>query len=358
MKTREVYLISGQSLQDAQTVDVDLTKSLKILALRIQYKATNGATSNTVGRLNGMVSKLVVDDGSNVLHSLSMREEQAKNFFDYGQLPYQSLTQAGGGVVTEECVIDFRRDVEDTNFYLDTSRFTNPKLHLTHSLTISATAGFATGTGKLSVIALVIDSGAPPCQGFVMAKEVDSRASAASGDTTIDLPLDFPIAAIMLQDPVDGQTPDHYISNFKLTADTDSFIPINMAYTDLLQDNERCYGKAEQHQTVLNGTSGTLTGDIYFDTAGDIEQAGATAKGTVTVQTANQSTLAMTTGETGSVTARMRGAAPHATAIYNFGDGYSSDQIFSPAGVGKFQLKYTNAATGATPKVVTVQQHS
>src|SRR6185437_13972157 len=115
----------------------------------------NGATSNTVGRLNGMVSKLVVDDGSNVLHSLSMREEQAKNFFDYGKLPYQSLTQAGGGVVTEECVIDFRRDVEDTNFYLDTSRFNNPKLHLTHSLTISATAGFATGTGKLSVIALV-----------------------------------------------------------------------------------------------------------------------------------------------------------------------------------------------------------
>lgn len=358
MKLREVYLVNGQTLKDSDTVSVDLTKSLKILALRVQYQNTNGATSNTVGRLNSMVSKLAVVDGSSVLHSLSMREEQAKNFFDYGRLPFQQLTQAAAGVVIEEAVIDFRRYVGDTSFYLDTSRYQNPQLQLTHAFTISATAGFATGDGKLSVIATVIDSGAPPCQGFVMAKEIDSFSTTSSGDNTTDLPLDFPIAAIMVQDPVDGQGPDHYLSNLKLTADTDSFVPVSTAYLDLLYANKRCYGDAEQHQTVLNATTGTLKGDVYFDTAGEMEQAGATAKGVLTVQTANQSTLAMTTGESGSVTCRMKGGAPHATAIYKFGDGESPDQIFSPSGVGKFQLKLTNANSGATAKVVVVQQHS
>ena len=44
--------------------------------------------------------------------------------------------------------------------------------------------------------------------------------------------------------------------------------------------------------------------------------------------------------------------------IYRFGDGSDPSDIFDPSGVSKFQLKLTNASTGATPKVVTIQQHS
>lgn len=358
MKLRWVYLADGQSLNDSDTVTLNITKGLKILAIRCRYSATNGGTSNTVGRLNGMVSKLAVVDGSQVLHSLSFREEQARNFRVNGYMPYQSLSQAAGDTVTEEAIIDFRRFPGDTSFYLDTANYSNPQLQLTHALTISATAGFATGTGSLSVIALVIDSGAPSRLGFVMAKEIDSFASTSSGDHTTDLPLDFPIAEIMVQDPVDGEGPDHYLPNFKLTADTDSFIPVDMAYTDLLADNLEQFGRAAQDQVVLNGTSGTLKGDVYYATEGIMAAAGATAKGLLTVQAANESTLAMTTGETGSVVGKMVGSAVHATVYFPFGDGISPDQIFSPQGVGKFQLKLTNAATGATPKVVVVQQHS
>ncbi|MGH9487133.1 MAG: hypothetical protein ACRD04_06025 [Terriglobales bacterium] len=336
----------------------DISSGLKIVKLRVQYTNTNGATSNTVGRLNGMVSKLAVLDGSSVIHSLSMREEQAKNFFDSGRLPFQQLTQAAAGTVIEEAVIDFRRGPGDTAFYLDTSTLQNPQLQLTHAFTISATAGFATGNGKLSVIATVIDSGAPARLGYVMAKELASFATAASGDEDLDLPLDFPIASILVQAPVDGDTPDTFFSNFKLSQDTDSFIPIDSAYLDLLYKNLEEFGEAEQLQTVLNATTGTLKGDVYFRTAGILAAAGATAKGVLTVQAANESTLAMTTGETGAVVGKMQGGAPHGSALYRFGDGMSSDQIFSPAGVGKFQLILTQAATGATAKVVVIQQHS
>lgn len=358
MKIRQVYLANAKSLNDSDTVTIDITRGLKILRLRCQYQATNGATSNTVGRLNGMVSKLAILDGSSVLYSGSMREVQADNAKMYGRLPFQKLSQAAAAVITEEAVIDFTLGPGDDSHYLDTSRFANPQISLTHALTISATAGFATGTGKLSIIADAIDSGAGAALGFRMLKEIDSFASASSGDHLTDLPLDFPIIGIQVQDPVDAQLADHALSNFELTADTDSFIPINMTIDDLLRGNAEKFGRFRQLIDALNGTSATIIGDLYFDTAGDLSQAGATAKGIATVVTANEITLAMTTGETGVVTAKLHGQAPHSAKFYVFGDGQTPADFFSPQGVGKFQLKLTNAATGATVKVVVEQLHS
>jgi hypothetical protein len=354
MKTRDVYLINGQTLKDSDTVTVDITKGLKIQYLIVKYSNTNGATSNTVGRLASMVSKLAVIDGSNVLHSLSMDEEQAKNFYDYKALPYQSLTQAAGGVITEECIIDFRRRPGDANFYLDTSRYTNPQLQFTHAFTISASAGFATGDGKLTVIARVIDSGAAANQGFVMAKELDSFASAASGDHTTDLPLDFPIASVMVLAPVDGEGPEDYLSNFKLTADTDSFIPIDMSFQDLLDRNYDEFGLGDQYMALLAGTSATFDGDLYDNVIAHVADS-SIAGSYVTAPDGNE--VAAANASSATIGIHVRGSAPKASVIYRFGDGYDPTDIFSPQGVGKFQLKLTNKATGVTPKVVTVQQH-
>lgn len=358
MRLRDVYLLDGQTLNDSDTVTVPLTGVGKILFLRIQYSDTNGATSNTVGRLNGMVSKLSVIDGSTVLHSLSMREEQAKNAFDYGHMPYQVLTQAAAALIAEEAVIDFRRRPGDVQFYLDTQMYQNPQLQLTHALTVSATAGFATGNGKLSVIARVIDSGAPSRMGFVSAKELASFASAASGDQIIQLPLDFPIASLLVQNPVDATAPDNYLSNFKLTQDNDSFIPVNMSYDDLLRYNLNEFGEFEQRIDSLTGTTATLLGDLYYRTRGYAGPAGATELAVVTTVTANQVAMVGTTGGTTVSAATLKGQAPHGSVIYRFGDPMDPTQLFSPQGVGIFQLKLTQANTGATPKVVVIQQRT
>jgi hypothetical protein len=358
MKTRDVYLINGQTLNDSDTVTQDVTRGLKILYLIVQYSATNGATSNTLARLNSMVSKLAIIDGSDIKHSLSMREEQAWNFYMYGQLPYQSLSQAAAAVVVERAVIDFRRSRDDKNFYLDTSGMSNPQIQLTHNLTISATAGFATGSGKVTVIARVIDADALPNQGFVMAKELDSFASAASGDHTTDLPLDFPLSHILVLNPVNAKTPDNSLSNFKLTADTDAFIPINESYADLLRRNYDDFGEAYQDVNILTDTTYTDECDLYYHTGEAVIQGGATAKLLTSVVAANEMKGTMTTGESGTISIRETGSAPHSSTIYQFGDGYDPADVFNPAGVGKFQLKLTSAATGATPKVVTVQQHN
>src|SRR5487761_2548224 len=200
MRLRDVYLLNQQSLNDSDTVTVNLAGVGKILYLRIQYQDQNGATSNTLCKLNGSVSKLQVIDGSTVIQSLSMREAQSKNFFDFGRMPFQILSEDDDIVLIEEAFLDFRRHPNDTQFYFDTSMYQNPQLQLTHALPVSATAGFVTGDGRLTVIARVIDSGAPSRLGVVTAKEVDSFATAASGDHNTDLPIDYPTVAILVSD--------------------------------------------------------------------------------------------------------------------------------------------------------------
>ena len=356
MRIRDVYLLSGQTLTDTQTVTVNLAGVGKILYLRIQYQNTNGATSNTLCRLNALVTSIAVIDGSRVIQSLSMREAMTRNAFMFKRLPFQVLTEAAAAVLTEECYMDFRRFPGDINYYMDTSMYQNPQLQLTHAFTISATAGFATGQGKLSVIARVIDSGAPTRLGIVGAKEVNSFASAASGTTITNLPVDFPTSAIMVINPVDGALADAYLNNFKLTLNADQFVAANLSFDDLLRQNLLEYGEFEQKIGALADTSATLTGDVYYRTRGFGGPVDATAKLLVTAAVGNQLTIAMTTGGTaGGPQATLKGQAPHAGVIYQFGDGIDPTQMFAPLPTDIWQLVLTNAATGATPKVVAVQ---
>jgi hypothetical protein len=357
MRLRDVYLLNGQTLNDSDTITINLSRSLKILWIRVQYQDKNGATSNTVCRLNGMVSKIAVIDGSTVIHSLSMREEQALNAFNYGRLPFQVLSEDDDIVVIEEAIVDFTRYPGDTAFYLDTSKYLSPQIQLTHALTVSSTAGFVTGQGTVSVIARVIDSGAPSQLGYMLAKELDSFSSTASGDHNTDLPLDFPICGLLVQAPVDANTPDTYINNFKLTADTDSFIPVNMSMADMLRMNLFQYGEFWQRIDALPDTTATLLGDLYYRTRAHASPAGATSLGLVTAITANSVSMVFTTGGSGPIGAHIQGQAPHGSVIYEFGNGWDPNEIFNPQGVGKFQLKLTGASTGATAKVVIVQQH-
>jgi hypothetical protein len=357
MRLRDVYLLNAQTLNDSDTITINLARTLKILSIRVQYQDKNGATSNTVCRLNGMVSKIAVIDGSTVLHSLSMREEQALNAFAYQRMPFQVLSEDDDIVVIEEAWIDFRRWFNDTQFYLDTSKFINPQLQLTHALTVSATAGFVTGQGTVSVIARVIDSGAPAQLGFMLSKEVDSFASTSSGDHRTVLPLDYPIAAVLAQAPVDANTPDTYLSNFKLTADLDSYIPVNISMVDLLRDNLYRYGEFWQRIGILEDTTATLLGDLYYRTRGWAGPTDATSKAFASAVAANQISIVMTTGGASGLAATLQGQAPHGSVYYEFGDGNTPEQIFSPQGVGKFEAVLTGAATGATVKVVTQQFH-
>ena len=262
MKTRDYLLVNAETLTDSKTFTKALDHNLKIQEIRCRYQATNGGTSNTLGKLNGMITKLEVVDGSDVLHSLSGQECQANNFFRHGRLPFQQLNSKAAGVVIEEFIISFGRFRGDREFYLDTSRFSNPKLSLTSALTISATAGFATGTGVLTVILKLIEDGASACRGFIQSQEVDAWTTLASGHHKTDLPLDLPYHSIMVKDLETLIEPDVDISNIKLNINSGRYIPYDLSTAIILADNMVRFGSARQQLNFLNDTAVTWLSDI------------------------------------------------------------------------------------------------
>lgn len=356
MKVRDVYLAKAQTLTDSGTVTIPIPKGLKIQHLRCKIGATNGATSNTLGKVNAMVSKIEVVDGSDALHSLSMRQEQALNCFQNYWFPRKELSAGAAVVIFEEALVLFGRHFKDRAFYLDTARFSNPQLKITYALTISATAGFATGTGTLSVIARVIEDQAPPYMGFVMAKELKSWTTAASGDESTILPLDFPYLALLVAALKTTVDPTTIITNFKLQRDAGRFIDYDITGADLLSDNVAMCGTFEQNFRPLTDTAFTWLGDLYALGGAVASRPGATSKLLISSVAAEQVIGAMTTGGTADGNQiTLRGAMPHASFYLPLGDGETPEDTLNPQGLSELKLIKSQGVVSAAGTVVAVQ---
>jgi len=358
MKTRDYVLVNAQNISDSQTFTKDLKTGMKIQELRVIYQANNGSTSNTLGKLNAMVSKLEVLDGSDVLHSLSFRQEQARDYFLTGRLPFQQLSSKASATVIEEADIYFGRFPGDREFYLDTSRFSNAQLALTHALTLSDTAGFTTATGYLTIIARLIEEGALPCRGFIMSKQADSYTTLGSGYRTTDLPLKNDYQSLMFGALETLIEPDIDVTNYKLTRNDDSFVDFNLSAAQILEDNVRRLPAVRQRMTYLNGTTVSWLSDVYGRVSAWMGPVGATALASATVVTAERVAGVGTTGETGSVYINVRGYCPHSFLEWVFGDGREVDDYFKVAGLSKAELIATDAASGGAYTVVTNQLRS
>lgn len=360
MRVRDVYLAKADTLSDTQSKTYIVPPGLKIQHVRVRYAATNGATSNTVGKLNGMVSKLEFVDGSDIWHSVSMQEEQALNFYNgnifSNNLPKKILSAGAAVVVAEDAIMTFGRFIGDREYYLDTSRLKNPLIRLTHALTISATAGFATGTGAVSVILRVIDDGAPPYKGCVMAKELKSVSTAASGDDQLILPLDWPYMSLMVGALKTTILPDAVLTNIKLWADAGRIVFLDMTATDLLGENIDRYGWAEESFNPLSDTASTFLSDLYYRTNAWAGIGGATGKLLVSSVTAESIVMAMTTGQAAdTMTCKIVGASPFASFFIPFGNAQDAVDFLDPKPYGELKLFNTQGTSAATLTVVSQQ---
>lgn len=355
MKTRDHVLVNAETLTDTKTFTKSLGSGLKVQYLRVLYQATNGATSNTLGKLNGMVSKLEVLDGSSPLHSTSMRQNQALHYYRDGRLPFQQLNSKAAGVVIEEAIINFGRYLGDRDYYLDTTNHPNAQLSFASALTISATAGFATGTGVLTVIARLIEDGAPPCQGFILQKQVDSWTTLASGDQNTTLPTDGDYQGLLIGDLETTIEADVDISNVKLSINNDQFIPFNLSTAQILYDSIARLAPAQQRLNFLNDTAVTWLSDIYARGSAWMGPQGGTAKGGVTSMTGESIVAYMTTGDTASLFINVSGYAPHSQLWVPFGDGRNPDDFLKMQGVNKAQLACTNGGAAGAGTIVVCQ---
>lgn len=364
MKVRDVYVTSAQALADSGSLTFPLNQLGKIQHIRVVLKATAGATSNTVAKLKHWVSKIEVVDGSNVIASCSGLEWFAANCFCNGFAPFHDLSAGAGVVTTDELLVLFGRHMGDREYYLDCSRYANPMLRITWAYTVSATAGIATGTGRLSLIARTIEDGAPPYRGFIMRKEIASWTTAASGDQPFILPLDFPYMGLYVAALKTTVEPDTIITNFKLTRNTDQYIDFNLAGRDAYGKNYADFGLFKQKFRPLVDTAATWLGDLYFKTGAYFTRPGATAKSITTAVAAESVTTAATTGGTADLTELvLEGMGPAAACYFPFYDANISqvanpDDFLNPTGLGELKLICTQGVVSAAGTVVVEQLHS
>jgi hypothetical protein len=365
MRTRDHYLARDETLSDSQTKTIDLKGVDPISAIEIQYEATNGATSNVGVPLHKDVDKIEVVDGSDVLFSLSGPQLAALNFYETGRYPFHDLNEGAAAVQKETFTIHWGRKIGDQRLYLDPARFTNPQLKLTHSLTISATAGFATGTGKLTAIAKLFDEKPAAPDGFLMSKDHYDWTTVASGDEPVTLPTDWAYRLLLIRGYESGIAWDTDITKVKLSLNNDKIIPFDLYADDLIALNEDWFGVAEIVNKVLRADNATPESFIAVQKGSIYHPAADFNVGSIESITADLPTLALyllsatptiakdTTARAGYL--RARGIGPHNVLAIPFGDMQDPDTWLKAPDFSSIKLFVTQGGAGATASILLQQ---
>jgi len=171
------------------------------------------------------ISKIELIDGSDVLHSLNGRENQALCIYDR-RVPTMNHTELGQGAdLYATFGIDFGRYLYDEQLAFDPKQFRNPQLKITHDSTLLSAN---TSTHGLEVFAHCFDEKAISPIGFLMAKEHKSYTlGAAAAYEYTDMPTDHPYRQLIVRPYLTQVGPKNVMDTIKLSEDNDKRIPID-----------------------------------------------------------------------------------------------------------------------------------
>jgi len=245
MRYRDVELYYELALDDTGTKIIDLKTTDPLSAIRLKFAGTNGATSNFENRMDDVITKIEIVDGSDQILSLNLKQAQCFQFFNTKKTPRIIIEERGGGSCAENCLILFGRYLNDPEYYLDLTKFNNPQLKITtdeDAVRAMGATGFLTTTFKVTVNLHVIEDGAEAAKGFFMYKEIYAFTSATSGDEHIDMPRDYPYHGLLMRAYVAGNDAHENISDIKISCDAGKFIPIDKKTAHINDWNEEDYG--------------------------------------------------------------------------------------------------------------------
>jgi hypothetical protein len=267
MLHRYVYIEKDRPLADSGEHVSQVNITDPITALWVEVRATNGATDNVDNRMHACVSKVELIDGSDVLYSADARQGVAMNAYDLGWMPHQRLTELGGDPASAEFAMMFGRFIGDQVYAFDPSKHMNPQVRVTWNLAavraVAATA-YATGTGRLTIIAEVME-GAPAPTGFLQRKEYYTWTSAV-GTEYIDLPVQYPLRTLLFRGHLTAYHPYDVISNLKVTANAGQYTPIDVGVEDLIYLQMQRYPKFHYRESMHKAN-----GDTYYSMLEELE---------------------------------------------------------------------------------------
>lgn len=361
MKYRSVESYYEKALDDVGTWINELKSADPISAIRLNFKGTNGATYNKDNRLNDVITKIQIEDGSDQLLNMSLKEAQALEFRRTGKMPFMRPGELGGGSQDESVLLLFGRYLWDPEYYLDLTKFKNPQLKITTNIAAVAAAGdtaFLSGSLKVSIDLYVIEEGAEPAKGFMMAKNIRGFTSATSGDEPTTLPTDYPYVGLMLRAYTAGNDIDENIEKLKIDCDTGKFIPIEKYVKDIYKAEEQDRGPATLKYWICRKNNDGVTHDLNHDPVislvptayNRVFGVGYSWSGRFSLYLLDNTGAAVTTEEQLLLT--VHGSCPHSTIHIPFGLRDKPETYFDPTLYGDVDLVLTQKAASAVSVVL------
>lgn len=229
MNYRIASILAEKSLGTAQTETIDLNIQDPISRIDIQYKPFL-ASSAMLAALPVNITKIELVDGSEVLHSLEGRQNQALCLYDRRAPTLNSSVTSGGVEAAAIMGIDFGRFLYDPQLAFVPTKFRNPQLKITHD---RALVDAACTTHTLEVNAHVFDEKVITPIGFLVAKGHVSYVAASEGaKEDLDLPLDAALRQIIVRGWHTGVSPLTVFTHFRLSEDNDKRIPYDVEADD------------------------------------------------------------------------------------------------------------------------------
>lgn len=255
MNYRLAEILASEDASDAKTKTIDITLRDVISRIVIRMRAQNGASRPTIlAHPAGLVSKIELVDGSNVLFSVNGYEAQALNYYDQLVTPDSEIIDGENNWQFATYTIDFGRFLYDPIFAFDPTKFTNPQLKITHNYrTIDAAAD----EGTLEVFAHIFDEKEVTPTGFLMTKEVETYDTTSGGYKYVDLPTDYPYRKLLIRANLEDKSFEGSISEFKLSEDSDKRIPMDTEIEPYIREVCGALPPIHEHWQIRAQTTAT-----------------------------------------------------------------------------------------------------
>jgi hypothetical protein len=352
MNYRLASILPAETANSATTKTIDLRIANPISRITVQMKGLNSSSDPTAHPAK-MISKIEVVDGSDVLFSLSGLEAQALNFNDKGYMPHTVLNYYDNAYAIATFDIDFGRYLWDPVLALDPTKFTNPQLKITHTL---SSGGSAPDAAILSVFGHAFDQKEITPTGFLMAKEQYSYTLSASANESIDLATDYPYRKLLIKSLSDTLQPWQQYNQLKLSEDSDKKVLIN---DEKVSDLLKLFVSWPAFTEQIFGIIGAET-ELFYCAASYEKSAsilGITGVATAYINDTYGSSVSLTDGTGGQIAMLVNGSCPHGTLCIPFGDQNDVTDWYKMDDIGSLRMTLKAGSSASGTCEVTSQQY-
>ena len=183
---------------DAGTITIPIKRTHQISDLILEVRCTNGGTNNGVDAAEQesiplAIERMRLQSGSKVYYDTTGEMCTLIDTYRNGKYPAELWSQAGAIPQEATFPMHFGEDNGDDQMLLPAPLLDSLDLVIDYTFTISATAGFATGTGAYSIYAWVWPSEPVPTmedKAFYVTTKKHDWTTLAAGDHNFDLTLD------------------------------------------------------------------------------------------------------------------------------------------------------------------------